>query len=144
MVLICRQYAGASRPFNTVLQQPPFLTEAGGACVGPTDRAARPLFGPWGRDRTRLFSITYSYMSTIDTKHAAFIDAVVAALADRDAQIELEHALEIAAENGWADMAHAVRCILDGERDVGILEPLEAEDRTIVEEILARIPRTRS
>ena len=83
-------------------------------------------------------------MSTIDTKHAAFIDAVVAALADRDAQIELEHALEIAAENGWADMAHAVRCILDGERDVGILEPLEAEDRTIVEEILARIPRTRS
>lgn len=109
--------------------------------IGADRRAGRP--SARGQDLAHYQECSSNNLSA-DTRHAEFIDAVVGALADRDAEIELEQALEIAAENGWADMAHAVRCILDGRRDAGIYDSLGADDRAIVEAILARVDQVRS
>ncbi len=68
--------------------------------------------------------------------HARFIHAVVRSVHDADERKELEQALNIAEENGWRDAVRAVRLILDGRRDGGILAGLDEEDLAIVTGIL--------
>ncbi len=68
--------------------------------------------------------------------HAQFIHGVVRSVRNADERHELEQALNIAEENGWHDAVRAVRLILDGRRDSGILAGLDEEDRAIITGIL--------
>ncbi len=68
--------------------------------------------------------------------HAQFIHGVVGAVHNPDDRQELEQALAVAEENGWTEAVRAVRLILDGRRDTGILAALDAEDHAIVSGIL--------
>lgn len=68
--------------------------------------------------------------------HARFIHTVVRAVQNQDGRSELEQALVVAAENGWTDVVRAVRLVLEGRRDSGILRGLDEEDRAIVSGIL--------
>ncbi len=68
--------------------------------------------------------------------HAQFIHGVVRAVHNPDDRQELEQALAVAEANGWTEAVHAVRLILDGRRDTGILTELDAEDHAIVSGIL--------
>lgn len=68
--------------------------------------------------------------------HAGFILAVVRAVQNPDDRAELEQALGIAQENGWTEAVRAVRQILDGRRDAGVLLGLDDEDHAIVTGIL--------
>ena len=68
--------------------------------------------------------------------HARFIHAVVAAAHNTDAAHELEQVLNMAWENGWQDAVTAVRHVLDGRRDSGLLQDLDEEDHAIVTGIL--------
>ncbi|MCS6785649.1 MAG: hypothetical protein NZ524_01240 [Thiobacillaceae bacterium] len=69
--------------------------------------------------------------------HAAFIHAVVGALHDPARRPQLAAMLEAAADQGWTRLAEAVRAIAAGRRDRAVLLGLDAEDRVIVEAILA-------
>jgi hypothetical protein len=68
--------------------------------------------------------------------HAPFIHQVVKTCQNRDLIPELQPVLEIGLENGWDDLVGAVRQLLGGRRDEGILQGLDEEDRVIVETIL--------
>jgi len=68
--------------------------------------------------------------------HAAFICRVVELGLNPAAKPELESILQSAAENGWVDLVGAVRSILKGRRDSGILRGLDEEDATIAQAIL--------
>ena len=72
----------------------------------------------------------------IRTMHAAFIHAVVRAVANAEARVELEPLLETAQQQGWKDMVRAVRAVLAGRRDTGLLTALDEEDHAIVSGIL--------
>lgn len=73
----------------------------------------------------------------IRRRNARFIRGVVLAMDDHDARVELENALEIAAQNQWLDMVEVVRCILDRRTDDIDLSSLDPEDRVIADAILA-------
>jgi hypothetical protein len=75
----------------------------------------------------------------IRTVHAAFIHAVVRAVANADARIELEPLLKTAQEQGWVEMVRAVRAVLNGRRDTGLLNGLDEEDHAIVSAVLEGI-----
>ena len=61
---------------------------------------------------------------------------MVKAVHDTATRLELERALDIAQEQGWTDTVQAVRLILDGRRDTGVLAGLDEEDHAIVTGIL--------
>lgn len=71
--------------------------------------------------------------------HAAFINAVARAAANADARAELEPLLRTAQEQGWTEMVRAVRAILNGRRETGVLAGLDEEDHVIVSAILEGI-----
>lgn len=71
--------------------------------------------------------------------HAALINNVVLACANRSLLPQLEPMLEQSAENGWGALVSAIRQVIKGKRDVSVLEPLDEEDRAIVESILSGI-----
>jgi len=68
--------------------------------------------------------------------HARFIHAVVFAVNRPEASAELEQLLATAQQNGWLDIVAAVRGILAGRRDDGLLTGLDEEDHAIVRGIL--------
>lgn len=68
--------------------------------------------------------------------HAPLIHAVVDACHNRELLPHLEEALRDAADDGWAALVAAVRLILAGRRDDGLLTGLDDEDRVIVTGIL--------
>jgi hypothetical protein len=71
---------------------------------------------------------------------APFLHAVVRALRDRTFLPELTPLLVEAEGRGWGRMVAAVRQIVDGKRDRAMLVlGLDAEDRAIIEAILAGI-----
>ncbi len=75
--------------------------------------------------------------SQILTVHAAFINQVVKLGPRRERQEEFNQLLRLAEENGWKDLAAAIRLIiLKGRRDLEVLNGLDEEDRVIVEAIL--------
>lgn len=75
----------------------------------------------------------------IRTVHAAFIHAVVRAVANAEARVELEPLLKAAQAQGWTGLVGAVRSVLDGARDSHLLSGLDEEDRAIVGAILEGI-----
>jgi hypothetical protein len=68
--------------------------------------------------------------------HAALIHRVVMACQNRDRVSDLEQILKISEKNGWTRLVAAIRRILAGRRDTGLLQDLDEEDRIIVEAIL--------
>lgn len=68
--------------------------------------------------------------------HARFIHAVVHAVHTPEAQPELDKLLAMALQNGWDDIVKAVRAILAGRRDEGLLNGLDEEDHAIVTGVL--------
>ncbi len=73
--------------------------------------------------------------------HAALIHQVVRACHHLDKNSEehvaLESALEVVVQQGWLDLARAVRSIVGGNREVSLLNGLDDEDTVIVTAILA-------
>jgi hypothetical protein len=68
--------------------------------------------------------------------HAVLIRQVVMACLNRDLRPALEPLLQASAENGWTDLVAAIRLILGGRRDPGVLVGLDEEDSAIVQAIL--------
>ncbi len=68
--------------------------------------------------------------------HAGLVHQVVMASQNRDRVPDLEQALELSEKNGWTHLVVAIRRILAGRRDTGLLQDLDEEDRIIVEAIL--------
>jgi hypothetical protein len=72
----------------------------------------------------------------IITMHAPFIRQLVQCSQDPARQGDVETLLRTAAENGWDRLVAALRAILVGQRDVGVLRGLDEEDRVIAEAVL--------
>jgi hypothetical protein len=68
--------------------------------------------------------------------HAGLIHRIVLACHDRDQVPDLEDVLGQAEANGWSELVRALRRILDGERDEGVLLGLDEEDRVVSEAVL--------
>lgn len=71
--------------------------------------------------------------------HAGMIHRVVAACHNRDLIPALEPLIKASLDNGWTALMGAVRRILAGYREPGLLEGLDEEDRVIVDAILRGI-----
>lgn len=71
--------------------------------------------------------------------HAGLIHRVVAACHNRDLVSSLEPVIKSSMDNGWVALMGAVRRLLQGERDPGLMNGLDEEDRVIVEAILRGI-----
>jgi len=71
--------------------------------------------------------------------HANLIHRVVMACHNRELVREIEPVLKMSAENGWTELVAAIRQVLSGRRDVGVLQGLDEEDTVIVEAILRGI-----
>ena len=72
----------------------------------------------------------------IITVHAAFINEVVKCLLNQERQNDFKQLIKAAEQNGWTDLSQAIRRIESGRRDMELLNPLDEEDRVIVEAIL--------
>jgi hypothetical protein len=68
--------------------------------------------------------------------HAQLIVNVVKACQNRELLSQLDPVLESARQNGWEDLVKAIRSILGGNRESGVLADLDEEDTIIVEAIL--------
>jgi len=71
--------------------------------------------------------------------HARFINAVAEACMMPDARNQLEPLLKQAEKAGWKDLVGVIRRIYAGQRDTGMLELLDEEDRVIASSILQGI-----
>ena len=71
--------------------------------------------------------------------HAALIHNVVMACLNRELLPQLEPILETSAQNGWGTLVAAIRKVINGKRDVGVLVGLDEEDGAILEAILCGI-----
>jgi len=68
--------------------------------------------------------------------HAGLIHRIVLACHDRSQVPDLEDVLAQAEANGWSDLVQALRRILDGQREEGVLLGLDEEDRVVGEAVL--------
>ncbi|MEW5791897.1 MAG: hypothetical protein AB1790_10550 [Pseudomonadota bacterium] len=68
--------------------------------------------------------------------HAALIHRVVLACHNRAQVPDLDQVLKIAADNGWTELVAAIRLILAGRRDPGVLTGLDEEDGVVAQAIL--------
>ncbi|MCP3665269.1 MAG: hypothetical protein GY696_22685 [Gammaproteobacteria bacterium] len=68
--------------------------------------------------------------------HAPFIRQVVQFCKDENHQAEYETLLNSAAQNGWAELANAVRQIVAGQRNLNLFHVLDEEDLAIAEAIM--------
>ena len=68
--------------------------------------------------------------------HAALIRAVVEACQRRELVAQLEAPLRDMADNGWGNLVGALRAVLSGRRDSGVLTALDEEDTIIMHAIL--------
>lgn len=71
--------------------------------------------------------------------HSALIHRVVMACHQRDLIPPLAPLIRTSEENGWVALMGAVRQILNGRRELSLLNGLDEEDRVIVEAILKGI-----
>jgi hypothetical protein len=71
--------------------------------------------------------------------HAALIHRVVMACHQRDLIPSLTPFIKASEENGWVALMKAVRQILNGKRELSLLNGLDEEDRIIVAAILEGI-----
>ena len=68
--------------------------------------------------------------------HAAFINEVVQCIQNPQRLNDFEQLMASAAANGWSDLTEAMRRILQGRRDVELLNSLDEEDQVITEAVL--------
>jgi len=68
--------------------------------------------------------------------HASLIIGVVQSIHNPALKPQLDQALNLSEQNGWANLVATIRKILDGNRDEGILKSLDEEDAVIAEAIL--------
>jgi hypothetical protein len=68
--------------------------------------------------------------------HAGLVHGVVTACHRPELRPELEKVLRVSADHGWVELVRAVRLVLAGRRDPGVLAGLDKEDAAIVEAIL--------
>jgi len=68
--------------------------------------------------------------------HAGLILSVVHSIQNPELKPQMDHALNLSEQNGWASLVAAIRKILDGNRDEGLLQGLDEEDAIIAEAIL--------
>ena len=68
--------------------------------------------------------------------HGNFIRAVVEASQAPGREKELQALLSGAEQNGWVSLVSALRVILGGRRDDGVLNGLDEEDRVIAESVM--------
>ncbi len=68
--------------------------------------------------------------------HAGLIHSVVMVCHNRNLLPELESVLQTTAANGWTALVSAVRKVLAGRRDHGVLTGLDEDDKVIIEAIL--------
>lgn len=68
--------------------------------------------------------------------HAAFIRQVVELAGNAERRRDLDTLLRGAADNGWGILVGALRSILGGRRDAGVLKGLDDEDRAIAAAVL--------
>jgi hypothetical protein len=71
--------------------------------------------------------------------HAVFINNVVMACLNHELLPQLEEMLQQTAQNGWDSLVAAIRQIVNGRRDISVLQGLDEEDSTIAEAILIGI-----
>ena len=71
--------------------------------------------------------------------HARFINAVAEACMMPDERNQLEPLLKQAEQAGWKDLVSVIRKIYAGQRETGMLELLDEEDRVIASSILQGI-----
>lgn len=71
--------------------------------------------------------------------HAQFINAVAEACMKPDEWNQLEPLLKQAEQAGWKDLVSVIRKIYTGQRETGMLEILDDEDRVIASSILQGI-----
>jgi hypothetical protein len=72
----------------------------------------------------------------IITMHAAFICQVVQFSQSPEHRSEYEQLLKSAEENGWRGLVQAIRQIVAGQREMGLIGGLDKEDRVIAEAIM--------
>jgi hypothetical protein len=68
--------------------------------------------------------------------HAQFICQVVACCQNPDERPALDGLLKEAEGQGWGDLVQVIRRIVNGERDVSVLQGLDTEDTVIASAIL--------
>jgi hypothetical protein len=71
--------------------------------------------------------------------HAAFICQVAELSRNPDRREEFEAMLGFAVDNGWTSLVAAIRRIVAGDRELGVLNGLDREDRIIAEAIMRGI-----
>lgn len=71
--------------------------------------------------------------------HAGLIISVVQSMQNPDLMPQLEHVLKLSEQNGWGGLVNAIRKIISGNRDEGLLQGLDDEDQIIAEAILRGI-----
>jgi hypothetical protein len=83
--------------------------------------------------------INESFAGQVVQVHARFINKIVDSCRNPAAAGDIEPLLAEAEQVGWTRLVAAVRRILDGRRDRGLLEGLDEEDRIIAQAILSGI-----
>ena len=68
--------------------------------------------------------------------HAGLILGVVQCIQNSDLRPQMEQALVISEQNGWDKLVAAIRKIINGSRDEGVLTGLDDEDTVIASAIL--------
>jgi len=71
--------------------------------------------------------------------HAGLIRRIAQAVLQPGTVADLEHILQVSADNGWSDLVAAIRRVLAGSRGEDALLGLDDEDRVIVGAILHAI-----
>ena len=71
--------------------------------------------------------------------HAGLIISVVQSMQNPELLPQLEHVLQLSEQNGWGGLVGAIRKIMKGNRDEGLLQGLDDEDQIIAEAILKGI-----
>ena len=71
--------------------------------------------------------------------HGPLIYQVATVCQHKQPSPELDSALQVAEQQGWGKLVAAIREIMNGRRDLGVLNGLDEEDRVIVEAILRGI-----
>ena len=75
----------------------------------------------------------------IRQSHAILIHQVVKACHNPAEKPPLQQMLEMAQQQGWADLVRTIRLIVDGRRDEALLNGLDEEDTVIIRSILQGI-----
>ncbi len=77
-----------------------------------------------------------TYKHQILATHAEFIRQVVSFSQNEVRQPELQKILQSARENGWPALVDALQQIIEGQRDLSLIQGMDEEDRVIAEAVM--------